>query len=297
LLTSAFTGKRDETSASREASRYGTRNVKGDRQNMVLNLDGESQLENVVLTHYTSSADAVASILRLGFFFSFRPTGTFELLYRAAGVDALEPDDKGMVCFTELSVQDAAEHRSNFGSFGIALSKYWLVGQGARQVVYIKEDSLYFQAFVDRIRDHAPREAFGYRVNDQEAPMFVKMLRQRSLASKAASSILGMDPVYLELLDDLLWVQVTSDQNQAEWRIRNPSSFGGIQDAIRAGIQSLELVIATMANAPEEFRRCCFFTFPPYALRFLIAPIGSGAMLNELIQDTPFSKAEIVELA
>jgi hypothetical protein len=253
-------------------------------------------MENVVLTHYTSSAEAVASILRLGFFFSFRPTGTFEQLFRAASVDALEPDDKGMACFTELSVQDTPRHRSNFGSFGIALSKFWLVGKGARQVVYIKEDSLYFQALVDRIRDHAPKEAFGYKVNDQETPMLEKLLRQRLLASKAAIRSLDMDPVYVELLDDLLWVQVTSDQSQAEWRLRNPSSFSGIQDAIKAGLQSLKSVIVTMAKAPEEFRRCCFFTFPPYALRFLIAPKGSVSMLRELIQDTPFSKTEIVEL-
>ncbi len=254
-------------------------------------------MESLVLTHYTSSAEAVGSILRVGFFFSFRPTKTFDQLFRAAGLDAQEPDDKGMVCFTELNVEDATMHRSEFGSFGIAVSKVWAIDQGARRVSYVEPGGPHFQALLGKLRGHAPRHAFGYPVDEQRMPMFEKSLRQLLLGRKAAATLFGADAEYRRLLDDLLWVQISSDQNQAEWRIRNPSSLGGIQDAIRAGLHSVESMISWMAAAPLEVRRHCLLLVPPEAVRFLVTPRGARSELLELLMQTRFADVRVIELS
>lgn len=252
-------------------------------------------MENVVLTHYTSDVEAVASILRHGFFFSFQPTGTFQQVFAAAGVDALEPDRKGMVCFTEMDVQDAAKHRSRFGRFGLALSKFWLVSQGARRVVYVAEDSLHYQNLVDGIRQHAPRIGLVDHPARKAMSLLDRMIEQRFMADKASRTVLDMSSEYLQVLDELMWVQVASDQHQAEWRIRNPSSFGGTQDTIRTGLHTLKSFILMMARTPEEIRRCAFFAFPSYALRFFVVPTGMTSALDEIVEGTPFAETEIVE--
>lgn len=252
-------------------------------------------MEKSVLIHYTSCEDSLVSILKLGFFYSHQDTITFQKLFSDAGIDVIEPDDHAMVCFT--SNPDLVK----FGKYGIAVSKEWAISKGARKVEYVKIGSPRYNQLLDLLKKSKPAST------PNSAGMLERHLFQKMAAHTASRGFLGFTQEYVNLLNDLKWMQVSSHEYQNEWRVRNPCSMGGIQwinptlGRINCNIpdvanrqNSIEIAI-DMLSSNELLQQLGFLNIPIEAIRYLIVPNKKALSFREKIKNLPVGEVEIVE--
>jgi hypothetical protein len=90
-----------------------------------------------MLTHYTRSADAIVNILRHGFAWFPNRRNLTDLLIPGHDFSKREPQQFGMISFTELEPREADEHRQEFGSYGIVVSPEWAGKNAALPVIYV----------------------------------------------------------------------------------------------------------------------------------------------------------------
>jgi hypothetical protein len=100
------------------------------------------------LVHYTTSPEIVRSILDLGFLLVPNKRKLIHRFLPDEDFSRREPQEFGMVSFTELKVDEARQHRERFGSFGICVSWDWALRKSAQRVLYISEEGgAVFEAF------------------------------------------------------------------------------------------------------------------------------------------------------
>jgi hypothetical protein len=265
-------------------------------------------MNNKILTHYTKDIEKLVSILNFGFYYSFHPTRTFEQLFEDAKIDALEPDDHAMVCFTELDVDNAAKHRSKFGNFGIAVSMDWAIRAGAKKVEYVKRGNPRYTELLQKIKSSVPVMPFGFPADEQKMPMFEKTLRQLLLGSPAAAKFFGAGDGYEEVLKELLWIQTEAHSEQIEWRIRNPFSSSGTQHRkptdrdkkygrinTNNPIYDRSQMISIMSKN-EALREMFFLGVDVDEIKFLIVPTGTKELLKQKIDSVLFGQISIIEV-
>ena len=268
-------------------------------------------MNNLVLTHYTKNINTIISIFELGFFYSYCPTRIFDHLFQDANIDAQEPDDHAMICFTELDIDTACEHRNKFGKYGVAISLEWAIKMGARKVEYIKRNSVRYNDLLQKLKSSVPTSPFGYSTGEQQLPRLEKTLRQFWLGDPLAARFVGAESDYLELLRNLLWVQIECHKDQIEWRIRNPQSVSGMQfrKPTKADIKFgrvnrnlfnldskedfVKLAIDIMSR-DETLRQSGFLSIPPEEVRFIIVPKAERNLLQEKLSETRFKNVKII---
>lgn len=92
-----------------------------------------------MLTHYTQTLSAIGGILTHGFAWVPNRRKLANLLLPKRDWDRREPQQFGMISFTDLSPQAAAGHRAKYGQFGIVVAEAWGKAQGAQRVVYVPD--------------------------------------------------------------------------------------------------------------------------------------------------------------
>lgn len=256
----------------------------------------EKMVGESVLIHFTDREDTLISILKLGFFYSHQDTITFQKLFLDAGVDAIEPDDHAMVCFT------TNPELNRFGRYGIAVDKEWALSKGARKVEYVKIGSPRYNQLLNTLRRSKPAPP------PDGAGMLERLLFQEMAAHTASRRVLVFSKEYVDLLNDLKWVQVSSHECQNEWRIRNPFSLSGVQwrnptsGRLNRNLpnvvnrQSSVNAAVRIFSADEQLRQMAFLTLPLNAVRYLIVPKGKRQSLHKKINGLPISEIEIIEM-
>lgn len=91
------------------------------------------RLSSDFLFHYTRSFDALKKILRNGFRFSLV---TESIPYKKS------INDNFMICFCDIRIEQAHEHRNCYGNYAIALTKEWGISNGVSPVRYIHRSSV-----------------------------------------------------------------------------------------------------------------------------------------------------------
>ena len=182
------------------------------------------------LTHYTSSLHALQGICTYGFAWVQNSRRLSETLLGHRDSWRREPQQFGMVSFTELAPCETANHLRRFGQFGIVVSEQWAVKNNAQRVFYVPETGpqvealrLLFSAGLQELEQKLPTA-------ERQWPM---PFENRAVAATIAGASL-----WRTLLT--LWEYFEPEESaaQREWRVVNPepdySVFGTKAETIAA---------------------------------------------------------------
>ncbi|MBA4390236.1 MAG: hypothetical protein C0399_04785 [Syntrophus sp. (in: bacteria)] len=174
------------------------------------------------LTHYTRSIDTIIKILINGF--AWIPNGRDLITHFIPFHDFLsrEPQQFGMVSFTELPPENAAPVRHDFGNYGITVSAEWALSQNAQRVLYIDYQGPVFDGF---------QRLFQYAYGD--------LICSSQLRTGAVSSMIFTNRamanitrafLYGNLLKLYEYMEPSMHSYQQEWRITNPEPLYGFKE-------------------------------------------------------------------
>ena len=162
------------------------------------------------LVHYTASPEIVASILTHGFLLVPNKRFLINAMLGEDLFDDREPQEYGMVSFTQLPVNQASLHRQNFGPFGLVVTWEWALEHDAQRVTY-----------VDLQGPVASEFAWLFRFARQEYERAAQSrVHARDLENKAAASF-ARSTVWSRLLTLYEYMEPERNSSQVEWRIVN----------------------------------------------------------------------------
>lgn len=91
------------------------------------------------LTHYTTNPDVISKILENGLAWVPNKRGLISRFIKHHDFSEREPQEFGMISFTELPINNAEEHRGTFGDYGIVMAPEWVKANNPQKVIYIEE--------------------------------------------------------------------------------------------------------------------------------------------------------------
>lgn len=197
------------------------------------------------LVHYTKTPDSVRSILQHGFILFPNPRGLINLLLSTDGFKQREPQQFGMVSFTEIPFEYAGVHSEHFGEYGIMVSWEWAQKHAAQRVIYIGEGPVLsaMQWMFQRAKQELEVNCPG--------PLGEPILRNKVLAG-----LYGQ--LYHHLLTVYEYMENERNSSQAEWRIVNPIPYHHeTLDRIKLLPKLLKLArqgIGTVRIPPQDVR-------------------------------------------
>lgn len=162
------------------------------------------------LVHYTNGAETVASILQYGFLLVPNKRFLINALLGEELFTDREPQEFGMVSFTQLPIDLATKHREKFGSFGIVVSWEWALAQQAQRVIYVDTQGPVAQTF-----------AWLFRVAKQELDRATGGNVSPMTLTNKALAFMQPSAVYAHLLTLYEFMEPESNSGQVEWRIVN----------------------------------------------------------------------------
>jgi len=166
--------------------------------------------ETYRLVHYTGSPEVVASILRTGFLLVPNKRHLINALLGEELFSEREPQEFGMVSFTQLPIAEATTHRERFGSFGIIVSWEWALAQDAQRVIYVDEAGPIASTFAWLFR--LAKQELERAVGGKPSPM---TLTNKAMAFTKDSTM------YARLLTLYEYMEPERNSGQLEWRIVN----------------------------------------------------------------------------
>ena len=168
-----------------------------------------------MLTHYTRTVASVGNILRHGFAWIPNRRRLAHVLIPQHDYTRREPQQFGMISFTEIPPQDAQAHSDMFGPFGIVVTDAWAQAHRAQRVFYVDEAGPVFEALRTLF-------ALGYIDVQRKIPYpddagWLMAYENKAAAIGAPDSVL-----WANLLQLWEYLEPSSSSAQREWRIVNP---------------------------------------------------------------------------
>lgn len=168
-----------------------------------------------MLTHYTTEIPTLANILTHGFAWFPNRRRLAEQLIPMHDYSKREPQQFGMISFTELRPEEAQAHTNVFGHLGIVVSDAWAHKHDAQRVIYVESKGPYFEALrmVFKIGYGDLRSRIKY-------PSDTGWLM--SFENKAAARAIAGASLWENLLTLWEYLEPAESAYQREWRIVNP---------------------------------------------------------------------------
>jgi hypothetical protein len=176
-----------------------------------------------MLTHYTRTMDAVVNILEHGFRWMPNRRRLTELLIPQHDFAKREPQQFGMISFTEIEPECACQHNEVFGKFGIGVTDSWAREHQAQRVLYVNEQG--------PLKD-ALKELFAVAYSDLECRIkhpedgFWRLAYE----NKAAARGIAGARTWACLLGLWEFLEPAANAWQREWRIVNPMPHYGLSE-------------------------------------------------------------------
>ncbi len=187
---------------------------------------------SVQLTHYTREAAAVLNILSNGFAWVPNRRNVISKLVPVHDFSDREPQQFGMISFTELTPDEAKEHRNRFGSYGIVVSEKWARKHRAQKVLYVDQAGPVFEALVEVFEEGYKDVSSKIRFPDDAA-------WQMAYTNKAIASAVAGSRVWAGLLQLYEYVEPIENSYQREWRIVHPDPYYGYAPTTAEIIKSI----------------------------------------------------------
>jgi hypothetical protein len=176
-----------------------------------------------MLTHYTASIKALVGILNNGFAWVPNRRNLMPLLLPEHDFSRREPQQFGMISFTELEPEHAGSHASVFGPFGVVVSDGWAAANRAERVIYIERDGPTLDAWRSLFRVGYRDVTAGIKYPDDAA--WLMSFENKSVAGAVAGATL-----WAALLQLYEYMEPADSAAQREWRIVHPHPYYSLSD-------------------------------------------------------------------
>jgi len=118
------------------------------------------------LFHYTKSLQTLRGILTSGFRFAVVKEALPRVAWGTSALTALglqrTYNDNQVVCFCDIPLTLAADHRGHYSSYAVGLTKEWAMANGVAPVRYVHSDSPGFSGeLIEFLEAHANRQDLG----------------------------------------------------------------------------------------------------------------------------------------
>jgi hypothetical protein len=182
----------------------------------VFTLATQTKEQTMYMTHYTENLETLLSIIKHGLVFFPNDRRVFSKLQPVSA--GREAQCRGMISFTDRSIEASAEHRKRYGQFGIALDKSWVISQGGAKVFYIIENSPPFNAFRSLFSLLQPKLV---TLGDENLDQWVLQVctEQKEFATSSGNA------PYAELLTLHEFMQTDEHVAESEWRVMRNHKF------------------------------------------------------------------------
>jgi hypothetical protein len=236
------------------------------------------------LVHYTRDAATVSSILENGFLLVPNGRGLIQKLLNTTEFSAREPQQFGMVSFTELQTAEASRHREQFGEFGIAVTWEWALRHNAQRVIYLGDGSV--------------MSAFAWLFQFARQELLRKSPEPVVEFTMSNRAVAGMySQLYGHLLTLYEFMEPERNSSQVEWRIVNSlPAYMDLTDrtalirklieqarAWKLGTVSISPKDVTMLIAPSKQIKGLRSTIPAEFRHIPIAPLTRNSHLSRII--------------
>lgn len=235
----------------------------------------ERWLQSHRLVHYTNSEEVVRSICDLGFLLVPNRRHLIKKFLPNEDFTAREPQEFGMVSFTELPADRTNEHREQFGSFGIAVKWEWALRNDAQRVIYVTEDGPVFET-LQWLFELGRQEVHRCYPSNSRPTML--------LQNKAVAGGYGAQ-LYHSLLTLYEYMEPEQNSSQVEWRIVNK-----IPDYTTDSSQPDR--IERLLSAATTWRFGCV-PISPSDIEMFVCPADRIGSLRELLPE-PFRDIPIL---
>lgn len=185
-----------------------------------------------MLTHYTASIEAVTGILRSGFAWVPNRRNLMPLLVPEHDFSKREPQQFGMISFTELASERAAGHASVFGAFGVVVSERWALANRAARVVYVESTGPAFEAWRSLFR-------IGYRDVTARIAYRDDAAWLMSFENKAMAGAVAGSALWTALLQLYEYMESADFASEREWWIVHPNPYYSLSEAKDVVIQQV----------------------------------------------------------
>ena len=184
------------------------------------------------LTHYTSDINAVGEILTNGFAWVPNKRNLISSFLPEHDFYEREPQEFGMISFTELKSNEASALRDTFGSFGIKVSESWAIINKAQKVLYLDDDGPLFDAIknIFQIGYHDLKSRIKY---PEDAAW------NMSYTNKAMASSVAGAGLWASLLQLYEYMEPIRNSYQHEWRIVHQLPLYGYKDTKSEVIENI----------------------------------------------------------
>jgi len=214
------------------------------------------------LVHYTKSPEVVASILENGFLLVPNRRELIERFLGSEDFKGREPQEFGMVSFTELQKERARHHREIFGDFGVVVTWEWAVHHRAQRVLYVGDGPVFrafkwlFEFGKQEILRHDPEASKGMSLTNRAVAMMYNQM-------------------YGHLLTIYEYMQPERDSSQVEWRIANPIPHYHNRYSDR------DLMMRELVRLAKS--KMCTLQVEPGHVEMLLCPAGDARRLKAAI--------------
>jgi len=173
-----------------------------------------------LFTHYTREIKAINGILSNCFAWIDNKRG--ELIKKFLpdhDFSEREPEQFGMISFTELYPHAANQVRNTFGNYGIIVTPEWAHRHGIQKVLYIPDKGPVFESFAF---------LFKFAYEDLKAKSLEREgeISEMSFTNRIRAAIAG-GHLYSHLLKLYSFMEPINNAYQEEWRIVNPNPLYG----------------------------------------------------------------------
>lgn len=181
----------------------------------------------MTLTHYTRDINSVVGVLKNGFAWIPNRRQLIRSLVPEHDFSRREPQQFGMISFTEASPEDAGWGTFPFGRFGISVSEEWSLRNKVERVIYVPEDGATFMAWRALFK-------LGYRdliahINYPDDKAWLMSFENKAMAG----SIGAMSWAYLLQLYE--YMEPAANAYQREWRMVHPHPYYSlVEDKLEA---------------------------------------------------------------
>lgn len=185
-----------------------------------------------MLTHYTRTTEAVANILTHGFAWFPNRRRLTHLLMPGHDFSAREPQQFGMISFTEIEPCHAKAHCEQFGTVGIVVSDKWANEKRAQRVLYVEEQGPTTEAWCSVF-------AIGYQDVRRRIEYPDDGAWLMAYENKVAAAAIAGSALWANLLQIWEYMEPASVAQQREWRIVNPEAFYSLSESKPEAIRNV----------------------------------------------------------
>ena len=190
-----------------------------------------------------------------------------------------EPQQFGMVSFTEIEPADASAHAEQFGPFGIVMTEKWAKTQQAQRVIYIDEvgpvSDMWLVLFMKAYED------VKTSVGESE-----DAFRNMAFENKTIAGLVGAEiwPYLLQLYE---YMEPGIVAHEREWRVVNKMPLYSLSP-------SREEAIAAVSPSQNWAKYVNVLRAPREGVRTLVCPASSREKLLSTIPEE-FKSVPIIE--